>query len=121
MFQAFGLLEMSEIQDVSKVLVKALVLMTEQKHTDKVRTVNLINNIIVPSLRPSNTGIIFLQLARNIVALQVEKRCCTYYHPPQTLSRNKISLLQVEEEAACCIKLNWCLLFSTNVFPSNRG
>ena len=39
---------------------------------------------------------IFLQLPRNIVALQVEKRCCTYYHPPQTLSRNKMSLLQVE-------------------------
>ena len=47
MFKAFGLLEMSEIQDVSKVLVKALVLMTEQKHTDKVRTVHLINNIIL--------------------------------------------------------------------------
>ena len=24
--------------------------------------------------------------------LQVEKRCCTYYHPPRTLSRNKILL-----------------------------
>ena len=35
-------------------------------------------------------------LQRNgIVALQVEKRCCTSYHPPQTLSRNKI----------CCCKL----------------
>lgn len=44
MFQAFGLLEMSEIQDVSKVLVKALVLMTEQKHTDKVNpTTSFIN------------------------------------------------------------------------------
>ena len=65
-------------------------------------------------LRPGNTGNIFLQLARNNVALQVEKRCCTYYHPPQTLSRNKISLLQVE--AACCSKLNWRLLFSTIFF-----
>ena len=54
-----------------------------------------------------------INISRNIVALQVEKRC-TYYHPPQTLSRNKISLLQVE--AACCIKLNWRLLFSTNFF-----
>ena len=36
-----------------------------------------------------------LQLARNIVALQIEKRGCTYYRPPQTLSRNKI----------CCCKL----------------
>ena len=36
-------------------------------------------------------------LLRNIVALQVEKRCCTYYHPPQTMSRNKILLLQVEK------------------------
>ena len=36
-----------------------------------------------------------LQLARNIVALQVEKRCCTYYHPPQTMSRPNI----------CCCKL----------------
>ena len=60
-------------------------------------------------LRPGNTGNIFLQLAHNIVALQVEKRCCTYYHPPQTLLRNKISLLQVE--AACCVKLNWGQLF----------
>ena len=34
-------------------------------------------------------------LQRNIVALQVEKRCWPYYHPPQTLSRNKI----------CCCKL----------------
>ena len=34
-------------------------------------------------------------LQRNIVALQVEKRCCTYYHPPQTMSRNQI----------CCCKL----------------
>ena len=33
-------------------------------------------------------------LQRKIVALQVEKRCCTYYHPLQTLSRNKI----------CCCK-----------------
>ena len=40
--------------------------------------------------------------------------CCTYYHPPQTLSRNKISFLQVE--AACCSKLNRRLLFSTNFF-----
>ena len=64
--------------------------------------------------RPGNTGNIFLHLARNIVALQVEKRCCTYYHPPQTLSRNKISFLQVE--AACCSKLNRRLLFSTNFF-----
>ena len=39
----------------------------------------------------------------NIIALEIEERCYTYYHPPQTLSRNKISLLQVE--AACCSKL----------------
>ena len=38
----------------------------------------------------------FFNVQRNIVALQVEKRCCTYYHPPQTLSRNKLLLLQVE-------------------------
>ena len=56
-----------------------------------------------------------LQLTtRNIVALQVEKRCCTHYHPPQTLSRNKISLLQVE--AACCSKLNWRLIFFNKFF-----
>ena len=36
-------------------------------------------------------------LQRNIVALQVEKRCWPYYHPPQTLSLNKILLLQVEK------------------------
>ena len=34
-------------------------------------------------------------LQRNIVALQVEKRCWPYYHPPQTMSRNK----------SCCCKL----------------
>ena len=34
-------------------------------------------------------------LQRNIVELQVEKRCWPYYHPPQTLSRIKI----------CCCKL----------------
>ena len=53
-------------------------------------------------------------MQHNNVALQVQKRCCTYYHPPQTLSRNKISLLQVE--AACCSKLNWHLIFSANFF-----
>ena len=50
--------------------------------------------------------------ATNCCNLQVEKRCCAYYHPPQTLSRNKISLLQVE--AACCSKLNCVYFFSTN-------
>ena len=30
-------------------------------------------------LRPGNTGDIFLQLARNIVALQVAAICCSYY------------------------------------------
>ena len=40
-----------------------------------------------------------LQFARSIVALQVETRCCTYYRPPQTLSRNKI----------CCCKLKKCV------------
>ena len=34
----------------------------------------------------------FFNLQRN----NVEKRCCTYYHKPQTLPRNKILLLQVE-------------------------
>ena len=29
-------------------------------------------------------------LQLNIVALQVEKRFCTYYHPPQTLSRKNL-------------------------------
>ena len=53
-------------------------------------------------------------LQRNIVALQVEKRRCTYYHPPQTLSRDKILLLHVE--VACCSKLCWRLLFSTRFF-----
>ena len=33
----------------------------------------------------------------NIVALHFKNRCCTYYHPLQTLSRSKILLLQVEE------------------------
>ena len=37
-----------------------------------------------------------MQFTRNIVALQVEKRCWPYYHPPQTFSRNKI---------ICCCKL----------------
>ena len=61
-----------------------------------------------------STNQFFLQLARNIVALQVEKRCWPCYHPPQTLSRNKISLLQVE--AACCSKLKWRLLFFNKFF-----
>ena len=66
--------------------------------------------VIPRALRPGNTGNIFLQLARNVVALQVEKRCCTYYHPPQTLSR--------KVEAACCIKLNWRLLFFQQIFST---
>ena len=39
-------------------------------------------------------------LHRNIVALQVEKRSWPCYHPPQTLSRNKI----------CCCKLKKCVV-----------
>ena len=45
--------------------------------------------------RPKNDEVIratnCCNLQRNIVALQVEKRCCTYYHPPQI-------------EAACCAR-----------------
>ena len=64
--------------------------------TDPTRLLLRYGNSHFPfTLRPGNTGNIFLQLARNIVALQVEKCCCPYYHPPQTLSRNKI----------CCCKL----------------
>ena len=37
MFKALGLVEMSELQDVSKILVKALVLMAQQKQVEKVR------------------------------------------------------------------------------------
>ena len=76
--------------------------------------VSIASNLEIFYLRPGNTGNIFLHLQCNIVVLQVEKRCCTYYHPPQTLSRNKILLSQVE--AACCIKLNWRLLFATIFF-----
>ena len=56
--------------------------------------------------RWSNTSNKSLQLACNIVALQVEKRCWAYYHPPQTLSRNKILLLQVEK--ICWKKVDAC-------------
>ena len=35
----------------------------------------------------------FFKLQRDIAGLQVEKHCCPHYHTPQTLSRNKISLL----------------------------
>ena len=63
-----------------------------------------------------STNQFFLQLARNIVALQVEKRCWPYYNPPQTLSRNKISLLQVE--AAYCSKLKWRLHFVKQIFAT---
>ena len=31
-----------------------------------------------------------------LLRCNLKRRCCTYYHPPQTLSRNKISLLKVE-------------------------
>lgn len=46
--------------------------------------------------------------------LQVEMRCCTYYHAHQTLLQNKILLLQVEAE--CCNKLNSSLSFSKHFF-----
>ena len=58
----------------------------------------------------NNTGNIFLQLARNIVALQVEKLCCRYYHPPQTLSRNKISLLRDN------VVTRWVVIRATTLF-----
>ena len=41
-------------------------------------------------------------LSRNIVALQVEKRCCPYYHPRSQLVTQQISMLQVV--AICCAK-----------------
>ena len=59
------------------------------------------------ALRWSNTS-------NKLLRCKLKSVGCTYYHQPQTLSRNKISLLQVE--AACCSKLNWRLLFSTNIF-----
>ena len=34
-------------------------------------------------------------LSRNIVALQVEKRCCPYYHPRSQLVTQQISMLQL--------------------------
>ncbi len=40
MFKALGLVEMSELQDVSKILVKALVLMAQQKQIEKVRCIH---------------------------------------------------------------------------------
>ena len=43
---------------------------------------------------PSN---FFIKLQRNIVALQVQKRPCACTCTPQTLSRNKFLLLQVEK------------------------
>ena len=36
-----------------------------------------------------------LNLSRNIVALQVEKRCCPYYHLRSQLVTQQISMLQV--------------------------
>ena len=36
-------------------------------------------------------------LSRNIVTLQVAKRCCSYFHPRHNLSRNKKKLLKVEK------------------------
>ena len=41
-------------------------------------------------------------LQRNIVALQVENRCCTYYHPPQTL----FNMLQhAATTKFCCVTM----------------
>ena len=37
MFKVAGLVETSELQDVSNILVKALVLMAQQKHIEKVQ------------------------------------------------------------------------------------
>ena len=45
----------------------------------------------------------------NIVALQVQKRCCTYYH-----LKHCHAILEVE--AACCSNLNCLLIFSTSFF-----
>ena len=42
-------------------------------------------------------------LPHNIVALQVEKRCCPYYHLCSQLVMQQISMLQVV--ATCCAKL----------------
>ena len=77
----------------------------------------IINKLFtIPQFRAHRKGEVIrttncCNLQRNIVALQIEKRCCTYYHPPETLLSNKISLLHVE--AGCCSELNWRLLFST--------
>ena len=49
----------------------------------------------------------------SIVALQVEKRCSTYYHPTQPLLCNKI-LKKVDASSTCCNML--FQLAITNVF-----
>ena len=51
-------------------------------------------------------------LSRNIVALQVAKLCCPYYHPRKQLVAQQISVLQVA--ATCCTKYNSVLLLATN-------
>ena len=48
-------------------------------------------------------------LSRNIVALQVVKLCCPYYHPRKQLVAQQISVLQVA--ATCCTKV---LLLAAN-------
>ena len=56
-----------------------------------------------------------LQLATQLHCCVASWKVLLHVLPsPQTLSRNKISLLQVQ--AACCSKLNWRLIFSTNFF-----
>ena len=51
-------------------------------------------------------------LAGYIVALQVETRCCAYYHVCYQLVPQQNTILQVEE--TCCVKWTRVLLSATN-------
>ena len=53
-------------------------------------------------LKTSYTGNSFLKLSRNIVALQVETLCCSYYRVRDQLVSQRNIVLQVE--ASCCEK-----------------
>ena len=54
-------------------------------------------------------------LSRNIVALQVEKGCCPYYHLGSQLVTQQISMLQVAARKKSCVVIGQqCVFVSAN-------
>ena len=99
------LIGLSESLQMEGATVVARVL----KGTSRVSLLN--ERFLGRSLRQVIQETLPCNLSRNIVALQVAKFCCPYYHPRKQLVAQQISVFQAA--ATCCQKKNRVLLRAT--------